>query len=195
MRFSFLIYPVFGYLLGSLQFALWITRLMKGIDIRNAGSGHATTTNTIRQIGWLPGFFFAFLDITKGFIPTYLALSAGLPDWLIAITAALTVVGHCWPVFTSFRGGMGLATTGGILLAVSPFGFLVAFGLLLVCVLVIRHSARAAVVAAVIGPSVFLLLDLNSTTIWVGTATAIILAARFYTEDWNRKYRELWLDR
>ena len=189
------IYPVIGYLLGSLPFALWITRLAKGTDIRDAGSGHVTTTNTIRQAGWLWGVIVAILDVGKGFIPTYLAINAGLPDWLVAITAGLAIAGHCWPIFAGFRGGMGLATTGGVLLAVSPLPFLIAFALLLVCVLVIRHSARGAVVAAVMGPFIFWVLGMRSTEFWVGTVAAIIIAFRFAIEDWNREYRELWLDR
>jgi glycerol-3-phosphate acyltransferase PlsY len=195
MQLPAFFYPIFGYLLGSLPFALWITRLTKGTDIRDAGSGHVTATNTIRQAGWLPGVVVALLDIGKGFLPAYLATNAELPDWLIAITAGLTVVGHCWPVFAGFRGGMGLATTGGIMLAVSPLGFLIAFAILLVSVLVVRHSARGAVVAAVISPFAFWLLGLRSTELWAGTAAAIVIAVRFYLEDWNRKYRELWLDR
>ncbi len=195
MQLSYLFYPVFGYFIGSLPFALWITRLFKGIDIRDGGSGHVTTTNTIRQAGWLPGVLVAVLDVSKGFAPTYLAVQAGLPDWAVALTAGLTVAGHCWPIFAGFRGGMGLATTGGILLAISPLGFLIAFALLLVCVLVIRHSARGAVVAAVIAPFVFWLFGLRGTELWVGIAAAMVVGVRFYLEDWNRKYRELWLDR
>ena len=189
------LYPLLGYLLGSLPFALWITRLTKGTDIRETGSGHVTTTNTIRTAGWPSGMIVAVLDVTKGFIPTYLAVEAGLPNWLIALTAGLTVVGHCWPVFAGFQGGMGLAVTAGALLVVSPLGFLVGFALLLICVLVIRHSARGAVVAAVLGPFVFWLFGLRGTELWVGTASALVIAIRFYLEDWNRKYRELWLDR
>ena len=195
MQIPAFFYPIFGYFLGSLPFALWVVRLFSGKDIRVAGSGHATTTNTIRQAGWLPGVMVAILDVSKGFIPTYLAIQAGLPEWMIALTAGLTVAGHCWPIFAGFRGGMGLATTGGMLLAVSPLGFLIAFALLLICVLVIRHSARGAVLAAVLGPFVFWILGLRGTELWVGTAAAMVVALRFYLEDWNRKYRELWLDR
>ncbi len=195
MQISVFFYPIFGYLLGSLPFALWISRLTKGVDIREVGSRHVTTTNTIRQAGWLPGILVAVLDVSKGFIPTYLAVQAGLPNWLIALTAGLTVAGHCWPIFAGFRGGMGLATTGGILLAVSPLGFLIAFALLLICVLVIRHSARGAVVAAVLGPFVFWAIGLRGPELWVGAAAATVIAVRFYFEDWNRKYDELWLDR
>jgi glycerol-3-phosphate acyltransferase PlsY len=195
MHFAFILYPILGYLLGSLPFALWITHLIKGVDIREVGSGHVTTTNTIRQVGWIPGLLVASLDIIKGFIPTYLAIRAELPTWLIAITAGLTVVGHCWPVFAGFKGGMGLATTGGILIAISHLGLLISLIILLVCVLVIHHAARGAVLAALISPFVFWLLGLESTVLLVSTVVAAIIAARFYHEDWNRKYRELWLDR
>lgn len=195
MQFPTFFYPILGYLLGSLPFALWITRLLKGKDIRDSGSGHVTTTNTIRQVGWLAGVIVALLDIGKGFLPIYLASSAGLPDWLMAVTAGATVAGHCWPIFAGFRGGMGLATTAGILLAISPLGFLIAFALLLVCVLVVRHSARGTVLAAILGPLVFWVFGFGSTILWVGSATALIIAVRFYLEDWNRHYRELWLDR
>jgi glycerol-3-phosphate acyltransferase PlsY len=70
MQLPEIFYPIFGYILGSLPIALWITFLIKGTDIRNAGSGYVTTTNTIRQAGWLPGLLVALLDFTKGYIPT-----------------------------------------------------------------------------------------------------------------------------
>ena len=78
MHFPEFFYPTFGYILGSLPIALWITYLIKSTDIRNAGSGHVTTTNTFGQSGWFPGLLVALLDFTKGYIPTYLALSDGL---------------------------------------------------------------------------------------------------------------------
>ena len=68
-----------AYLSGSLPFGLWITRLVKRVDIRDGGSGHITTTNTIRQAGWLPGALVLVLDVAKGFLPTYLALHLGQP--------------------------------------------------------------------------------------------------------------------
>ena len=189
--------PVFwltGYLLGSLPFALWITRLVKGVDVRNGGSGHVTTTNTIRQAGWIPGAAVLILDISKGFLPVFLASRAGLPGWSIGLTAALTVIGHCWPLFAQFRGGMGLAAMGGGLLAISPLGFLVALGTLILLVLVIRHSARASFFAGFIIPVVFWLVGLRGPELWIAAMSGLVIAVRF-TIDWNRKYRELWLDR
>ena len=68
------LFPVIGYLFGSLPFSIWVTRRVKGVDVRDAGSGHATTTNTLRQAGFGWGALVLLLDIAKGFVPTYLAL-------------------------------------------------------------------------------------------------------------------------
>src|SRR5690242_6428988 len=118
-----LIFPMLGYLCGSLPFSIWLTRFAKGVDVRDAGSGHATTTNTIRQAGFGWGALVLILDIAKGFLPVFLAAKYSGNLWVIAITAACTVIGHCWPVFAGFRGGMGLATFGGALLAVNLTAF------------------------------------------------------------------------
>jgi len=189
-----IVYPLLGYLLGSIPNALWVTRLVKGIDVRDGGSGHVTTTNTIRQAGWLPGVLVLVLDISKGFLPAYLVYRADSPDWLTALTAALTVVGHCWPVFAQFRGGMGLATMGGSFLAIYPPAFGVGVGILVLSVLVIRHSARGAFATALIVPLVLWILGQRATILWVAVAAGVVIAVRF-TVDWNRQYRELWLDR
>lgn len=187
-------YPLFGYLMGSLPFALWITRWVKGIDVRDGGSGHVTTTNTIRQAGWLPGFVVLILDIGKGFLPTFLAASFSSSDTLVVLTAALAVVGHCWPVFAQFRGGMGLATTAGSYLAIAPIGFAVGLGVLVALVLIIRHSARAAFFAAFLIPVALWLMGMRGLILYLSIGTGVVIAARF-TIDWNREYRELWLDR
>ena len=72
------LYWLLGYLLGSLPFALWITRLVKGVDVRDGGSGHVTTTNTIRQAGWFAGALVFALDFGKGFLAVWLAAFSGL---------------------------------------------------------------------------------------------------------------------
>jgi len=190
---SFL-FPLLGYLSGSLPFSIWITRSVKHVDVREAGSGHATTTNTIRQAGFGWGVLVLIMDITKGFIPTFLALKFTNNPWVIAITAALAVAGHCWPLFAQFRGGMGLATFGGSLLAVNWFAFVVGLGLLLILLLIIRHGARASVLTGVLISPLFWLLHLRGTEFWIALACGLVVAYRFII-DWNRKYRELWLDR
>src|SRR6185436_1090180 len=190
-------FPSLAYLSGSLPFSIWITRYVKGVDVRDAGSGHATTTNTIRQAGFGWGALVLILDITKGFLPTYLALRVGqdgsLP-YIVALTAACAVAGHCWPLFAQFRGGMGLATFGGALLAVNWLAFVVGLGVLVTLLLIIRHGARASVFTGILLPPLFWLLNLRGFEFWIAIACGIVVAYRFLI-DWHRKYRELWLDR
>ena len=190
---SFL-FPVLGYLSGSLPFSIWVTRYAKNVDVRDAGSGHATTTNTIRQAGFGWGALVGFLDLAKGFIPIYLATRYSNETWVVALTAALAVAGHCWPVFAQFRGGMGLATFGGALLAVHWFSFVIGLGLLLALTLFMRHGARASVFTGVFMAPMFWLFNLRGMEFWIALACGIVIAYRFLI-DWNRKYRELWLDR
>ena len=97
-----------GYLSGSVPYSILVTRFIKGVDVRDAGSGHATTTNTIRQAGWAAGAFVLVLDMAKGAIPTMIAVHTSPFDWVVPVVAALAVVGHCWPVFANFRGGYWL---------------------------------------------------------------------------------------
>lgn len=192
-----ILFPVLGYLCGSLPFSIWVTRYVKHVDVRDAGSGHATTTNTIRQAGFGWGALVLILDIAKGFLPTYLASHMGqdgvLP-FIVPLTAALAIAGHCWPIFAQFRGGMGLATFGGSLLAVNWFAFVLGLGLLIVLLLVTRHGARASVFAGILIAPLFWLFNLRGPEFWIAIAGGIVIALRF-TIDWNRKYRELWLDR
>ena len=189
------LFPVLGYLSGSLPFAIWITRYAKGVDVRDSGSGHATTTNTIRQAGFGWGALVLVLDIAKGFIPTYLAASLDfIPTYVVVLTAAFAVVSHCWFLFAKFRGGMGLATAGGTFLAIRPLIFLISLGLLILLVLVIRHSARASVFTGILIAPALWLLNIRDISFWVTLGAGVVIAIRFLT-DWNRKYRELWLDR
>jgi glycerol-3-phosphate acyltransferase PlsY len=193
MSLNFL-FPVLGYLFGSLPFSIWITRFVKHVDVRDSGSGHATTTNTIRQAGFGWGALVLVLDIAKGFIPTYLALNQNVPPYIIVLTAAFAVIGHCWPLFAQFRGGMGLATAGGTFLAVNLLAFLLSLGLLILLVLVVRHSARASVFTGVLIAPALWLFHIRDVSFWVALGAGIVIAVRFLI-DWNRQYRELWLDR
>ena len=187
-------FPLLGYLSGSLPFSVWVTRLAKGIDVRDAGSGHATTTNTILQacFGW--GALVAILDVAKGFIPTFLAVNYSNETWVVVLTAALAVVGHCWPLFGQFRGGMGIAPFGGALLVTNWISAFVGLGLLLALLFTLRHGARASVLTGILIAPLFWLLNFRGVEMWIALVCGLVMAFRFMI-DWNRKYRELWLDR
>jgi len=190
-----LLFPILGYLFGSLPFSIWVTRYVKHVDVRDSGSGHATTTNTIRQAGFGWGALVFVLDVAKGFVPTWLAASwDNVPTYIVVLTATCAVIGHCWPLFAQFRGGMGLATAGGTFLAVNPLAFLISLGLLILLVLAIHHSARASVFTGILAAPVLWLFNIRDIAFWVALGAGIVIAVRFLI-DWNRKYRELWLDR
>lgn len=185
---------IFGYFSGSMTFALWVTRLKIGVDVRDGGSHHATTTNTIRQAGWGAGVIVFVLDIAKGYIPTFLAAEVSPYEWVIPLTAMAAVSGHCWPLFARFRGGMGLATTGGSILSLYPLGMVIGLGILIALSLTIKHSARAALITGILLAPAFWIAGERGIIIWQAAAVGVVIAIRFVS-DWNRVYRELWLDR
>ena len=187
-------YGLAGYLSGSLPFSIWITRLFKGVDVREAGSGHATATNTMRQAGFGPGMLVLLLDLTKSFVPVRLALKYAPSPWVAVLTAVFVVIGHCWPIFAQFHGGMGLASAGGGLLAANPLAFLIAVAILILLTLIIHHGARASLVTGLVVAPVFWVCDLGVIEFWLAAALGIIIASRLLI-NWNRQYRELWLDR
>jgi len=191
-------FGLLGYLCGSLPFAVWITRLVKGVDVRAAGSGHATTTNTIRQAGLLPGAAVFILDVTKGFAPTWLALHytqhIAPAGWIAALAAALAVVGHCWPLFADFRGGMGLAPANGGMMAAFPFAILITYALVGLLTLILHHSARASLITGLLIAPLLWAIGLRGPVLWIAGAVGLVVALRFLI-DWNRQYRQPWLDR
>jgi glycerol-3-phosphate acyltransferase PlsY len=183
-----------SYLLGALPFALWITRWKTGADVRSVGSGHAGATNVMRATGWATGILVLVLDLAKGYLGLWIALQLTPEPVMLGISAALIVIGHCWPVFAVFRGGMGMAAGGGALLAIWPLGFILGIGLGALMQLVIRHSARGNIATAILLPPLWLLFGAGSGMIAVSVGAGLIVALRALS-DWNRVYRELWFDR
>jgi glycerol-3-phosphate acyltransferase PlsY len=188
-------FPLLAYLAGSLPFSLWISRLVAGIDIRDGGSGHATTTNTIRQVGWFPGVIVLLLDISKGFLPAYFAALQGYSLPVIVLSATLSVVGHCWPIYAQFRGGMGLATAFGGFLAINISGGLITLAVLILMIFLYGHRARGSAAAGISIAPVLLLFGYREALFWAALVVGWIIAVRFYQQDWHREYKEVWLDK
>jgi glycerol-3-phosphate acyltransferase PlsY len=109
---------VLAYLIGSIPVAYIFGRVLKGIDIREHGSGNMGATNAFRVLGKGPGVIVLILDIIKGIIPvTLLANAFGLGDALsLVIISLAAVAGHNWTVFLGFKGGKGMATSLGVLI-------------------------------------------------------------------------------
>jgi glycerol-3-phosphate acyltransferase PlsY len=109
-----------GYLLGSIPFGLVIGRLVKGVDIRDYGSGKTGMTNTLRTLGKGPAAAVFLLDLLKGALPVLLAKLL-VDDARVEVIGALAAIaGHDWPVYAGFRGGRGVSSSFGALLAMMP---------------------------------------------------------------------------
>lgn len=173
--------------------ALLVGRWSSNRDVREHGSGHAGATNVMRVAGWAPALFVLLWDLGKGFLVVTLATRVG-PPWLAPVAAVAAVVGHCWPIFAGFQGGMGVATSGGALLAIWPLGFVLGVGLDAALTLVLRHAARANILA---GLSLWLLLlvfGAETQALYLAAGVGLVVAVRSL-RDWRRQYQELWLDR
>ena len=148
-----------GYVSGSIPFGLLIGKASKGVDVRGIGSGNIGATNVLRAAGKGAAALTLALDMLKGWAPVALGRIVGASDALVAGVALAAFLGHLYPVFLRFRGGKGVATFLGVLLALLPkVAFLVA-GVWLLIAAVFRYSSLAALVAAAASPLLVWLLD------------------------------------
>jgi glycerol-3-phosphate acyltransferase PlsY len=185
---------IIGYTLGSISFAILVTRWVTGIDVRDVGSGHAGGTNVMRAAGWGPGILVAVLDFGKGYLAAWIAQRLGGVGITTAMAAGAVVIGHCWPIFARFRGGMGVGCGAGAILAIWPLGFVLAVGLGVSLQLIIHHSARANVFTGILLAPLWALF--GATWPWLITAAAVGMVVSYRAlSDWHRVYTELWLDR
>jgi glycerol-3-phosphate acyltransferase PlsY len=183
-----------SYILGSLSFALAITRWKAGIDVRTIGSGHATATNTMRAAGWGAAAVVAVLDVAKGSAAVWLAGRISTSEWAPIIAAGMVVIGHCWSLFAQFGGGMGMASGFGALLITWPLGAVIVIGLGALLQLVVRHSARANVLTGLLVAPLWVLFG-AAVDMWAMAGVVGVIVAYRALSDWNREYRELWWDR
>lgn len=145
-----------GYVAGSLPWGLWLGRLVKGVDVRTLGSGNLGATNVYRSLGPVIGVATLLLDVTKGALPVWLVprtpLAAGFPGgpgWCAVAVGLAAVAGHVWTFLASFRGGKGVATTVGVLLAISPPSFAVFVGVFVITLLVTRYVSLGSILGAI----------------------------------------------
>jgi len=189
MDATILLSTALAYLLGSIPNGVLAARLFGWPDPRTHGSGHTGGLNSLRGGGLLAGILVTALDVGKGALAIWLTHRLGPepPVLGMALAGAAVVAGHNWPVSTGFKGGMGLATSGGAMLthAVVPlFIAAAAWGLLL---RVIRHKARAVMAAALTVPLSLWLLRADVETFWLGAAVTAVVLVR-HLADWNRVY-------
>ena len=154
-----------SYLVGSIPTSIIISKLTKGIDIRDHGSGNAGGTNVMRVLGWKQGLLVIILDALKGAFAVVVIARlhyGGLPfqnvspfdDFtLVQIIAGIAaVIGHIWTIFAGFRGGKGIATALGMLIMIVTVDMFVALGVFILVVSISRYVSLGSILAALSVP-------------------------------------------
>ena len=150
-----------AYLIGSLSFAVLVSRLMGLSDPRTYGSGNPGATNVLRSGHKSAAALTLLLDAAKGWLPVWLVArygaDLGWADEVLAPVALAAFLGHVWPVFFRFQGGKGVATAAGVLLGIEPFLGLATLASWLIVVFFSRISSLGAICAAVFAPFFYVL--------------------------------------
>jgi glycerol-3-phosphate acyltransferase PlsY len=153
---------VIAYLIGSVSFAVVVSRAMGLSDPRTYGSGNPGATNVLRSGNKAAAILTLLGDAAKGAVAVMLAQAFaprfGFTDLLLTTVGLAAFIGHLFPLFHRFQGGKGVATAAGVLLALSPWLGLATLATWIVVAVFLRYSSLAALVAAVFAPAYYLLL-------------------------------------
>ena len=155
---------IISYLTGSTPTSIIIGRITKNIDIREHGSGNAGGTNVFRVLGWKPALIVVIIDVFKGWLPAAIFAPAFyyaqiIPDLgvLQILCGFSAVLGHTYTIFAGFKGGKGVGTLGGTLIALFPTAFPFCLAIAVITVMLTGYVSLASILAAVSLP-IFLLL-------------------------------------
>ncbi|PAV29391.1 glycerol-3-phosphate acyltransferase [Virgibacillus profundi] len=179
---EYVIFAIIAYLLGSIPSALIVGKVGYKIDIRQHGSGNLGATNTFRVLGKKAAFIVMLSDILKGTIATLIPLLFDADVYRLAI-GIFAVIGHTYPIFARFKGGKAVATSGGILLGISPLLFIIIFTSFIVTVYLTKYVSLSSMITGVVAviTSVFL------QDVGLIIVTALLAAFVFYRHKDNIK--------
>jgi acyl phosphate:glycerol-3-phosphate acyltransferase len=152
-----------SYIIGSIPTSLMAGKMLKGIDIRNFGSGNAGGTNAFRVLGWKVGLTVTLIDIVKGVVAAVSVVAffrhhpidvfPDLNDVALRLLAGISaVIGHVFTLFAGFKGGKGVSTAAGMLIGIAPVSMLMVIAVFLLTVYISRHVSVASMLAAVAFP-------------------------------------------
>lgn len=150
---------VLSYLIGSVSFSIVIAKWVKGIDIRQHGSGNAGATNTLRVLGKGPGLLVFILDIAKGIGAVLLGHAFSDNGWIPVLCGLAAIIGHNWPVWFKFKGGKGIATTVGVIATLAFVPALCAGIAAILTIALTRYVSLGSLVFAALTPVLILLMQ------------------------------------
>ena len=185
---SYILIIIIAYLLGNISTSYIIAKKMIGVDIRTQGSGNAGTTNVLRTLGKKAGAMTFIGDLLKGVLAVLIGkVIASISGVDVAIAGYLGVIGvvsgHNWPAFLGFRGGKGVATSLGAMIAMNPVLALSCFGIFLIIVAVTKYVSLGAIVGISMSPIMMLFTKNNKGLI----ITLFLTVSVIYTHRENIK--------
>ncbi len=139
-----------AYLLGTIPFALFFSRLFGGIDPRKTGNSNPGAANVFRKVSKKAGIAVGVADAAKALVPIVIARSLGLPAWSWTLIGIAATLGHCYPFWNRFRGGMGLATGIGMAFAMLPVPCLIISPIAIIILVASRNVGWSVGVAGII---------------------------------------------
>lgn len=171
-----------AYLIGSIPTSVWVSKYLYGIDIRDYGSGNAGASNTYRVLGARMGTFVMVIDILKGLIATSLYLLIPYyadnewerTNFMVGLGLA-AVLGHIFPIWADFRGGKGVATLFGMILAIQPLVALCCVGVFLMVLYLTRFVSLSSILASVAFAVLILFIFNEKETLYRAFAIAVAL--------------------
>ncbi len=178
MNLTALLILAIGYLLGAMPNGYLTGRWLKGIDLRQCGSGSTGATNVLRNVGKGPALVVFLLDVGKGALAVLLAKQMGLNDWLQVLAGLAALAGHIWPVWLGWKGGKAVATGLGLFLGLAwPVG-LASLGIFLAVISIFRIVSLSSVAAAMALPVLMMATDQNTASITVSVVAMLLVLWR-----------------
>lgn len=175
------------YLIGSIPTSFLVGKYLKGIDIREHGSGNVGATNTARIVGKGWGLLVLAVDILKGLICVTLVaklfMRFGVPvgeDVYPLILGSLAITGHIWPVFLGFKGGKGIATSSGVFIGVAPKVLLIALIIWIIIFAWKRYVSLASIISAVSIPLMASFMAYPSMFVIISSAICAVTVYKHY---------------
>ncbi len=146
---------ILSYLIGSIPTSIIAGKLVRGIDIRQHGSGNAGATNVFRVLGWKTGVVVLIIDILKGLVPTVWVAKVGMmgmgghPINFQILAGLAAVFGHIWTLFAAFKGGKGVGTGAGMIIGIAPLAVLICVVVFVAVVAISRIVSLGSILASV----------------------------------------------
>ncbi len=175
-----------SYLIGAVPFGLLFSRIFSQVDVRTVGSGNIGATNVLRAAGKKAAILTLLADMLKGLLPALIVKILLQNDALTALAGAAAVLGHNFPVYLAFKGGKGVATSFGVVLAVAPWTGLICLLLWLLTAMVWRYSSLSALLAFAAYPVITIVGPQRASQVF-GTLSLFIFAMIYYRHRENIK--------